>query len=261
MGCEYTIPEAYDIAFDFRDVPAEVDFFQKVSQQYRSCAIGSALELACGPAYHVREFAKRGIVSHGLDLEPAMVAYTNGLIAREKLNGTVYQGDMRSYKSKQKYDFVYMLMASFAHLLTNQDILDNFDCVADMLNEGGLYLIQAAHPRDFWGEEEQTMKQSWSATRGDVTVETDWGGDNQQFDSLTEIDSIVVSYTITAHGETKRHEFPNCLRRCSMGTFLALLRLSGRFEIVDMLGDFDLHEKFTTAQSSVRFVPILKKTG
>ncbi len=259
MGHEYTLPELYDIAFDFRDVPAEVDFFQKVSREYRGGPIDLALELACGPAYHVREFARRGIVSHGLDLEPAMVTYANGLIAEERLDAVVHHGDMRTHRSEQKYDFVYMLMASYAHLLTNQDMLDNFECVANLLNEGGLYLIQTAHPRDFWGEEEPTLKTSWQMTRGDITVETDWGGNNQQFDSLTEVDDLVVSYTVTAHGETRRHQFPDRLRRCSMGTFLALLRSSGRFEIVDMFGDFALDEKLTTARSSVRFVPILRK--
>jgi hypothetical protein len=259
IGKTYTLPEIYDIAFDFRDVPAQVDFLLDIAGRFAGREIKSAMEMACGPGYHVREMARRGIVSDGLDLAPEMVAYTRELVRREALTGDIFEGDMRSYCPPRKYDLVYILMASFAQLQTNQDILDNFACAADMLNDGGIYIISTAHPRDFYGDDQPSTETSWSMTRGDITVETNWGGDNQQFDPFTEIDDILVSFNVTTPEGMIRYEFPDRYRRCSMMTFRALIQLSGRFEIVDIYGDFDAKLKLTNDRACWRFIPVLRK--
>ena len=137
----YTIPEAYDIAFDFRDVPAEVDFILEKVRDIMGRNVTSALELACGPAYHTREMARRKITAAGLDLEPKMAAYTRQLVENQMLSAEIIEGDMRYFKSDKKYDLVYILMASYSHLLTNRDIFDNLNCVADLLVDGGVYII------------------------------------------------------------------------------------------------------------------------
>ena len=63
MSDLYTIPEIYDIAFDFRDVPAEVDFLLEKTKMYLGRNAGSTMELACGPAYHTREMGKRKLIA------------------------------------------------------------------------------------------------------------------------------------------------------------------------------------------------------
>ena len=258
-GKTYTIPELYDIAFDFRDVPREVDFLLDVAAEFAGRKIRSALEIACGPAYHTREMARRGLIADGLDLEPIMVAYTRGLAEKESLSCGIIEGDMRSYKSDKKYDLVYILMASFAQLKTNQDILDNFNCVADLLNDDGIYIISTAHPRDFYGDEGKSSETVWTMTRGDITVDSDWGGDNQQFDPMTEVDDIMVSFTVTTPEGKTRYEFPESYRRCSIMTFEALNQLAGRFEIVDRYGAVDKNIKLSNDRACWRFVPILRK--
>ncbi|MEE9442792.1 MAG: class I SAM-dependent methyltransferase [candidate division Zixibacteria bacterium] len=255
----YTLPQIYDIAFDFRDVSEEVDFLLGISEKQIGRKVKSAFEMACGPAYHTREIARRGVVSVGLDIEPAMVKYTQELIAKENIKADIFVGDMRSFKSDKKYDLVYMLMASFAQLLTNKDIIDNFNCAANLLTDGGIYIISTAHPRDFYGDEKPTVKNTWEMTRGDIKVMTDWGGDDQKFDALTEIDDIVVSFDVTTPEGKKRYEFPDRYRRCSIKTFEAFVELSGRFEIVDRYGAVDPKIKLSNASESWRFVPILKK--
>jgi len=259
MRQTYTLPEIYDIAFDFRDVPEEVDFLLEVARDHLGKNVTAAMEMACGPAYHVREFAKRRLISDGLDLAPEMVTYAQGLINAESLDARIYEGDMRSFKADKTYDLVYNLMASFAQLETNQDILDNLDCAANMLTDGGIYIISTAHPRDFYGDDEKSTQNSWSMTRGEVTVETSWGGDNQQFDPLTEVDDIIVSFTVTTPEGTVRHEFPDRYRRCSFMTFDALIRLSGRFKIVALYGGFDKALTLSNDKKCWRFIPVLQK--
>lgn len=260
MPSPYSLPQIYDIAFDFRDVPGECDFLLRVAGDQLGRPVRSAIELACGPGYHVREFARRNLISHGLDNSPEMVTYANELMTKEKLDTEIHPGDMRSWQSDRKYDFAYILIASFAHLLTNRDILDHLNCVADILNDDGLYIISTAHPRDFWHEAHGAVNDtSWTQTRDGLTVTTNWGGTNQQFDPLTEIDDVVISFDIEWGGQTTRHGFPTQLRRLSFQTFMALVQLSGRFAVVDMYGDFDLDTKLSNDPASVRFVPVLKK--
>ncbi|MEJ2108551.1 MAG: class I SAM-dependent methyltransferase [Acidobacteriota bacterium] len=163
------MPEIYDIAFDFRDVPSEVDFLLNAGGEYFGHEIASSIELCCGPGYHAREMSRCGLHSDGLDLDADMVAYTNRLIAAEKLACRIFKGDMRHFEAPHKYDLAYCLMASFAQLLTNEDILRHFDCVADLLADEGIYIISAAHPRDFYGDEEASMENSWTMTRGDYS--------------------------------------------------------------------------------------------
>ncbi|MCK5125793.1 MAG: class I SAM-dependent methyltransferase [candidate division Zixibacteria bacterium] len=259
VGKTFTMPEIYDIAFDFRDVGKEVDFLLQMALMHSGKSVASAMELACGPAYHTRELARRSLISDGLDLEPKMVSYTRGLIEKECSSARIFEGDMRSFVPEQKYDLVYCLMASFAHLQTNDDIVEHFNCAADMLTDGGIYVISTAHPRDFYGDEDPSAETNWEMTRGDITVKTSWGGLEQKFDPLTEIDDLLVSYEVTTPTETTRYEFPDRYRRCSYQLFDALVKLSGRFEIVDMYGDFNTNISLSNDRACWRFIPILRK--
>ncbi len=258
-GRQYSIPELYDIAFDFRDIPSEVDFLLERCRHFRGVNAKSTLELACGPAYHVREMARRKLIAHGLDLEPAMVTYAQSLIDKAELDGTIFESDMRHFDTGRNYDLIYILMASFAHLRTNRDIVDNLNCVADHLTDGGIFIISTAHPRDFYGDEPSSTQNSWSMSRGDVSVETSWGDDSDTFDPLTEIDNVTIQFAVTTPEGTHIHRYPDRLRRLSIMTFYALVELSGRFEIVDQYGALTTELPLTNDRECWRFVPILQK--
>lgn len=255
----YSLPELYDIAFGFRDIPAQVDFLCEVAQKHLGRKLTSVLELGCGPAYHTREMARRNLIADGLDLGPEMAAYARTLVAAQELRAEIFEADMRSFRGVKKYDLACLLLASFAQLETNQDILDNFSCAADNLCDGGIYIIETVHPRDFYEDETSIVEKSWTMTRGDITVETNWGGNNQQYDPVTEVDDIVVSYTVTTPQGVVRYEFPDRYRRCTFQTFQALVALSGRFRIVDIFGAFDTGIPFSNNPKAWRFNPVLQK--
>lgn len=259
MTRTYSLPHIYDIAFDFRDVNGEVDFLCRVAEKQLGHPVQSAIELACGPAYHAREFVRRGIVSTGLDLSPEMVAYSRELARREQLAAEIIEGDMRSYQGEKEYDIAYILIASFAHLLTNQDILDNLNCIAELLNDNGVYVIVTAHPRDFWGVGEPYAKTHWTMERDGVVVITDWGGENDKFDPLTETDDVTVTFDVTVNSETTVYKCPERLRRLSFQTLKSLVQQSGRFEMAQLLGDLDESVPLTNENESGRLVAVLRK--
>jgi SAM-dependent methyltransferase len=261
MSSAYSLPQIYDIAFDWRDVPGEVDFLLREAEKQLGRKVTSALELACGPAYHTREMARRGVVSDGMDLSAEMVGYAQGLAAKEKLAARIMHGDMRNFRSDRTYDLVYILLVSFAHLLTNQDILDNLNCVADLLNDGGIYIISTAHPRDFYGDKPVSDRDetTWTMERDGIKVVTDWGGTGEKYDPLTEIDEVTISYTVTQDGRTTRHDSPEKLRRLSFQTLRALFHLNGRLAFANLLGDLDQSVPLTNNDESVRMVVVARK--
>ena len=275
MASAYSLPLIYDIAFGDRNVEGEIDFLLNAAEINFGKPIGSAVELACGPGQHFRAMAKTGIISDGMDLSPEMVEYANELIAREtgipsgqealcptprvgSSTCTAYQGDMRNWRAPRKYDLAYCLLVSFAHLLTNDDILAHFNCVADLLAPRGIYIISHAHPRDFYGSAEPSIERTWVAERDGITVETDWGGEHQTFDPITEIDELTISYTVTSDGNSERFESLERLRRLSYQTLLALLKQSGRFELAATYGDFDIGRRLDSPDA-VRMVAVLRK--
>ncbi len=258
MADVYSYPLIYDIAFGDRNLSGECDFLLNAAEIHLGRPVESAIEIACGPGAHFRTMAKTGIISDGMDLAPEMVAYANELAAKDQLTATAYEGDMRQWAAPRKYDLAYCLLVSFAHLLTNADILAHLNCVANLLTPGGIYIISHAHPRDFYGSNEPSVERTWIAERDGVTVETDWGGENQRFDPIAEIDDLTISYTVTSDGNSERIESTVRLRRLSYQTFLALILHSGRFQLAATYGDFDIGRRLDS-EDAVRMVAVLKK--
>src|SRR5713226_6653400 len=59
----------YDVAFA-RDIGREVQFIRDLHQRRSGRPLASLLEIACGPGYHARAFARLGVKTWGLDLRP-----------------------------------------------------------------------------------------------------------------------------------------------------------------------------------------------
>jgi 2-polyprenyl-3-methyl-5-hydroxy-6-metoxy-1,4-benzoquinol methylase len=63
----------YDIIFD-RDVGPEIKFLENLYQQHGpGRPLESVLDIACGPGYHARAFARQGVRAAGIDLGEAMI--------------------------------------------------------------------------------------------------------------------------------------------------------------------------------------------
>ena len=71
----YNHPKYYEIAFSFRDIPAEVDVFEGCFKRFSKIPVKSVLELGSGNSPHMDELAKRGYRYNGLDLSKAMLKY------------------------------------------------------------------------------------------------------------------------------------------------------------------------------------------
>ena len=237
----YDEPEFYEAACAYRDVPAEVDALLRWSGKHRSPDSGpprSVLELAAGPAEHARNLARRGLEATALDLSPAMCARARDLAEAAGTPLTVVQADMRDFSLPGGFDLAVTMLNSLCHLMSLGDMLRHLASVGRHLDSGGLYIMELAHPADFFAAERRTSSE-WSTEVGGGTVSVRWGAQDQ-IDPVTQITREHVSVTYHKRGgpvRTVTDVVPN--RFWTATELTAAVRLAGGFTIVASYGDFD----------------------
>ena len=237
----YDEPEFYEAACAYRDVPAEVNALLRWSGKHRGPDSGpprSVLELAAGPAEHARDLARRGLEATALDLSPAMCARAHDLAEAAGTRLTVVQADMRDFSLPGDFDLAITMLNSLCHLLSLDDMLRHLAAVARHLGRDGLYIMELAHPADFFAAERRTSSE-WSTEVGGGTVSVRWGAQDQ-IDPVTQITQEHVSVTYHKRGGPVRTVTDVVPNRFWTATELsAAIRLAGGFTVAASYGDFD----------------------
>ncbi len=237
----YDEPEFYEVACAYRDVPVEVDALLRWSGKHRVPGSGlprSVLELAAGPAEHARNLARRGLEATALDLSPAMCARARDLAEAAGTRLTVVQADMREFSLPRGFDLAVTMLNSLCHLMSLDDMLRHLAAVRRHLDRDGLYIMELAHPADFFATERRTSSE-WSTEVGGGTVSVRWGAQDQ-IDPVTQITREHVSVTYHKRGgpvRTVTDVVPN--RFWTETELTAAVRLAGGFTVVARYGDFD----------------------
>ena len=236
----YDEPEFYQAACAYRDVPGEVDALLRWSGQHRGADSGlrSVLELAAGPAEHARNLARHGLEATALDLSPAMCARARDLAEAAGIPLTVVHADMRDFSLPGRFDLVITMLNSVCHLLSLDEMLRHLTAVRRHLHRGGLYIMELAHPADYFAAERRTSSE-WSSPADGGTVSVRWGAQDQ-IDPVTQVTREHVSVTYRQGGgpvRTVTDVVPN--RFWTATELTAVIRLAGGFDVVASYGDFD----------------------
>ncbi len=166
----------YDLAFSYRDIPAEVDFIEAAYAE----ATGSArprrmVELASGPGRHAQEFARRGVSAHAVDLAPAMVAFGQQSAQTAGVHVQYHCGDMRDIRLQPPADLVVCMLCSAGYLVEEDDLARHLRTVRDLLRPGGLYLAELAHPGDIPADADGGRTQNeWTMDGPDGVLDVSW---------------------------------------------------------------------------------------
>lgn len=234
MGKEfYKNARAYDIAFNDREFDKECDFLEWALKKHGKVKIKkdekkSFVELACGPAKHAREMAKRGWKSSALDLSEEMVKYAKMESEREGFKITAIEADMTKFKLKKPVTLACTLMESISHLVTNEQMILHFKSVAKNLVSGGIYVIEATHPMFYFPDDEPN---TWITQEGDTTVELTFGLPSDTFDSVTQQWQVTSIMKIKEGDEPERIiETHSVVRWYLAQEIKALIDLSGAFD-------------------------------
>lgn len=254
----YAKPELYEIAFDFRDVPAECGALLEIARRYSPHPPQGFIELAAGPAAHAREMAARGLRAVAVDLTPEMVDLGRRIAQEASVDIEYVEADMAAFVLARPVDLAAILMDSLTVLLDNDAVLAHLRCVADALVPGGIYVLEMGHPRDTFGVG-SSSESDWVMKRDGTTVHTIWGRDDDPFDPITQITDVTVTVR-WRRGEEQGEITEIAQERCFVpNEFRALVAASGRFEIVAELGALDPDLPVDNERASWRFVPVLRR--
>jgi SAM-dependent methyltransferase len=243
----------YDIAFR-RDVSGEVEFLIDLYQRHNRRPARSMIDIACGPGYHSKAFAARGIKSHALDLQPEMVEFARSLAPDCDID--YLASDMRDFTLPAPVDLALNSFDSIDCLETHGQIIDHFRAVARNLTAGGLYVIELTHPKECSLSHYGNFH--YDGERDGVRVVVDWAVNKPKFDPLTQIVECEVVMTVDDNGERKTFRETARERFLSLPELTGLADRSGVLCFVTAYGDFRFDQPFDNSPGARRMIVVLR---
>jgi SAM-dependent methyltransferase len=246
----------YDVAFE-RDVGPEVDFLCSLFEDLRGRRPRSAADLACGPGYHARELARRGLAVHALDLQPEMLKMGSERAAAEGVGVSWQVADIRNFALAEPVDLVACMFDGIDALLTDDDLRSHFCSVGGALGHGGLYVIECTHPREASLSGYSTFR--YSGTRDGIRVDIVWSEQPPRIDLASGVAHTDVEMRVAERGREfvvrdsarERLFTPRELELCAA--------LSGALVPVCWYGDFDRTQGLDSSARSRRMIGVFAK--
>lgn len=254
----YAKAKYYDVAFNFKNVSEENQTIIDVFRQHNRVDPKSFLDIAAGPATNAIEMAKRGVVAIALDYSQEMVDYGIKSAEKAEVNLKYLRGDMRNFKLSQKVDLAAIFMDSTSYLITNDDVISHLKSVAESLNSKGLYILEMSHPRDVFSVGKSATTE-WDCEENDIKVSVKWGDESDSFDPITQTTNVTARLRFKSMNESGEI-VDRSLQRCfTFNEFDALVKASGCFEMIDVLGSLKPGVKFSNEKNCWRMIPVLRK--
>jgi SAM-dependent methyltransferase len=251
----YAASRAYEIAFSYRDVAAEVAAILSWAERASGAPPASAIEIAAGPGFHALELARRGLTAIALDLSAEMCDLARNRATRENLPLTVVQADMRDFSLSEPVDLAVTMLDSVGHLLTVDDMTRHLRAVEQCVRPHGCYVVEMSHPKDAAPSTHVTLSE-WDASDGDEHVHIQWGTPNDRIDELTGVRYVTVTLDYTAGRQQRRTRELVPYRFWSDDDFHRPLS-STRWTITDRFGSFDGIDP--AAPNAWRMITVLRK--
>lgn len=264
----YANARAYDIAFGDRDYADECDFLAWcLAHHSPEVTQRSFLELACGPARHAREFARRGWRAVGLDISAAMLDYACRGAQRDGVYLEAVAADMTDFDLDRPVALAANLMESLSHLVTNEQVVSHLRAVARNLLPGGIFVIEMAHPETIWRD---NLPNVWIARSTDTPyfrdepyteVEVLFGAADDPYDWITQQWLVTARLIVREAGQPERvieHRHPH--RWFQAQELRALIDLSAAFSHVWWYGNMVVPPPpLDNSPASDRMIVVLRK--
>ena len=233
----YKNPKYYEIAFSFRNIRREVDFFEKAIKKFSKIKVRKVFELASGNSPYLEEWHRRGYEYVGLDLNKEMIDFVK---ARAKEKGTetkLFQANMNKFTiGTLKVDMAYVLLGSL-YAKSNEEFFQHLDSVARILKSGGLYILDGV----VWFNILSNNKQSWTISKSGIKVRAsfrativDHVAQTFREDAILEIQDHGIKKQIRSH-ELRKFFFPQ--------EFLTLIKCHNKFEFLGWFDNFDINKQ------------------
>lgn len=133
----------YDLLYQDKDYKGECDAIEEIFTKYSKKKIVSILDLGCGTGNHAFIFHEKGYRILGVDRSDVMLTNAKNklLKLKDQKNIRFEIGDIRNWKTDEKFDAVVMLFAVLGYQLENKDVFEAFTTVKKHLKSSGLFIF------------------------------------------------------------------------------------------------------------------------
>ncbi len=134
----------YDLLYQDKDYESEADFIHSLLVRHHDNP-QKVLELGCGTGKHATLLAQKGLNILGIDRSESMLE--NAVASRADLPKELTdrlqfeQGDIREFRTDQKFDAVLSLFHVFSYQTTNEDLKRAFETAKAHLAPGGILIF------------------------------------------------------------------------------------------------------------------------
>lgn len=248
----YDSPYIYDIAFSFRDISKEVDFFEQCISRFSKVKVKRVLDIGCGPSPYMLELVKRGYAFAGLDLSRAMLDYSLEKAQKAGVRMEAIHANMRNFKATHRFDFAFCMLGS-VDAESNSDFTSHLNSVADCLESGGLYLVDAVARFDWT----KPAFENWTVLKDELTVNVTWTAVPTNYVEQKETEKMTIE--ALEKGKKKISMLEKTGKIIFPQEFLELVNKNARFEFLGWYNSFDLAQPLEKATRFNRPMTVLRR--
>ena len=253
MNGIYQLPEYYEIAFSFRDIPREVDVLEEAARRFAEIPVKTFLEIGCGNSPHMDELTGRGYDFIGIDTSDEMLTYSKEKAGKRGTDARFLKADMVDFRIDQGVDFAFVMLGSL-FVKSSGELVSHFDAVARTLRPGGLYLLDWCVRFDI----QDFSEDSWEVEKNGVVVKA--GFASRVLDKVKQLYEDTECLEILEDGEVKKVEGTSVKRVIFPQEFLFFISARSDFEFLGWWNDWDLSTPLSGDGKINRPIILLRRT-
>lgn len=162
----------YDLFYKKKNYDKESTFLENLINKRKTI-----LDVGCGTGLHMHYLEEKNYQVEGLDLNEGMLE-----VAKTRVKGPLYQGNLLDFQPKKKYDAIISMFAVFNHLANEQELEEALLHWYEYLNTNGVLIIDLHNGRKS-GEKETTVNNYKRVMK--------WTFDSTTFKEKTEITYMI----------------------------------------------------------------------
>lgn len=248
----------YDIVFG-RDVSQQVDFILDAVRYYGGQDCPEILELGCGPAYHARALAKKGVRVIGLDNSPDMLKFAQNRAEEDGVAIEWILGDVCNFRLDKPVDAAITMFNGLLALCDNEAYKQHFRAVAENLKPNGIYIADFVNPRTCSFHNYGGFH--YAGERDGVCVHVLWGTNKPKFDWITGIAYVEIEIKVNDNGKEQIIHDSAYERLLFPQEVNLLAELSGALKVTGWHGSYSIHQPFNDSPETHRMIVVLKKNA
>jgi len=228
----YDHPKYYEIAFSYRNIQSELDFFEYLINKYSKIVVKEVLELASGTSPYLEEWNKRGYRYTGLDLNPEMVNYVKTKAKERDIKARLLKDNLITFIiNDYNADLVYTLLGSL-YVKSDKELFEHLNSVDFVLVKGGLYVLgEVVTPSMVDRKSDQ-----WTISKKGIIVTTTYKAKGVNRKKQLQIEDLKLN--INDNGEKKIITSQILQKYFQPEELKSLIKMHGKFETVGEYSNF-----------------------